>query len=914
MSDFIGTDGEDTLVGGQGADVINGGGGRDRINGADGSDTIYGGDERDYIWGDRGSDLLFGEAGDDALVGHSGNDTIYGGFGADGMFGGGDSDELHGDDGNDTIYGDGGHDLILGGAGNDQLFGGSGNDVFVQIAGEGQDTIVGNTGMDTLRVYMTLAEFEAARAALVEFADWVAAVANTSANNDGETYSLSELGLTVSAIENFEMFVDGEAMALDEARNYAPVADPNQSVSGNEDSSIFGNVGATDPDGDPLDHDVATGPSNGSVIVNTSTGAFEYTPNTNFSGSDSFEISIVDNAGNGTSQQVDVTVGAVADAPTLSASATNVSSGGSGDMIVGTSGSDFLVGTGGSDHISAGDGHDVITADPHLGTLLGAVDDLLGDGGDGDQGVVVSLAIDAALTDLDGSETLSIKIEGIPTDASLSAGTVDSEGVWHLTPGQLTGLQLTSPQAVSTDLTITATATESAGDTASTSIVVTVDAAPSNGQPGFDMISIPVDDVLLGGQGNDTIDGGEGFDILDASQATQSLQVGLGWNSMNGEGNDVLYGIEGVVGSSYSDQMYGTDGANFFDVGGGDDQVYAFDGNDTVLGGAGNDQIYGYEGDDLIEGGDGRDQLYGMDDNDTLVGGAGDDQLHGDRGNDVIYDGAGDDEAYGGDGDDVIVAGGGNDEFGGNSGFDTLDLSNIEGGVSLDIRAGRGSTQGGERIEFSDFESYILTGGDDQASAVRARGAVSISGGDGNDVLTGHAGLDDTLSGDGGDDDLLGGGGDDLLSGGTGNDRLYGATGDDTLDGGEGDDVLNSGLGADVLTGGEGADSFTYYSYDIVSSNYRGNRWSYDHEGVDTITDFGVGDRLEFWEGASTGTSRWGADIADVIRTEATAGGTLVSYNHEGYGWADAVLLQGVDVSLQDLIDGGQIDFGQFAI
>src|SRR5207237_9165919 len=46
--------------------------------------------------------------------------------------------------------------------------------------------------------------------------------------------------------------------------------------------------------------------------------------------------------------------------------------------------------------------------------------------------------IATALTDTDGSETLAIKIAGVPTGATLSGGTNNGGGHWTLTPAQLT--------------------------------------------------------------------------------------------------------------------------------------------------------------------------------------------------------------------------------------------------------------------------------------------------------------------------------------------------------------------------------------------------------------------------------------------------------------------------------------------
>ncbi|MFI4882012.1 MAG: beta strand repeat-containing protein [Phycisphaerales bacterium JB064] len=78
----------------------------------------------------------------------------------------------------------------------------------------------------------------------------------------------------------------------------------------------------------------------------------------------------------------------------------------------------------------------------------------------------IVLDISSALTDTDGSETLAIRISGVPQGATLSAGTSEGNGVWRLSPDQLSGLALTPPADFSGefDLTITAQATEATGD------------------------------------------------------------------------------------------------------------------------------------------------------------------------------------------------------------------------------------------------------------------------------------------------------------------------------------------------------------------------------------------------------------------------------------------------------------------
>ncbi len=79
--------------------------------------------------------------------------------------------------------------------------------------------------------------------------------------------------------------------------NAVPTAS-NGSVSTNENTAVSGTLSATDSDGDTLTFSIVGQPSHGSVsITNSSTGAFTYTPNSNYYGSDSFTFKATDSAG-----------------------------------------------------------------------------------------------------------------------------------------------------------------------------------------------------------------------------------------------------------------------------------------------------------------------------------------------------------------------------------------------------------------------------------------------------------------------------------------------------------------------------------------------------------------------------------------------------------------------------------------
>lgn len=209
--------GNDSLSGGSANDVVDGGAGNDQIVGGRGNDTFYGGANNDEIIGDGqlydalfyASSLLglsttlhvvnnsdgpitlsyidvFGnkQAVATIAVGQTFNyatltsanfflldsrgyyldviqggnqtftysgpyaDLLYGGDGDDSMLGQFGTDTLYGDAGNDTLYGGDGDDSVFGGLGNDSLLGDAGNDTL--SGDDGSDTLDGGLGNDSL--------------------------------------------------------------------------------------------------------------------------------------------------------------------------------------------------------------------------------------------------------------------------------------------------------------------------------------------------------------------------------------------------------------------------------------------------------------------------------------------------------------------------------------------------------------------------------------------------------------------------------------------------------------------------------------------------------------------------------------------------------------------------------------------
>jgi Ca2+-binding RTX toxin-like protein len=129
---------------------------------------------------------------------------------------------------------------------------------------------------------------------------------------------------------------------------------------------------------------------------------------------------------------------------------------------------------------------------------------------------------------------------------------------------------------------------------------------------------------------------------------------------------------------------------------------------------------------------------------------------------------------------------------------------------------------GGDRVRTLNGVAKVtvcLDAGDDSfaqgLNTASVTSLFSVSGGDGNDVVTGGNGPDqfrtdvgnDVSDGRGGDDYVFGGAGNDTLFGGPGNDTVRGDDGDDTIFGDAGNDILLGGAGVDTIDGGAGIDT-----------------------------------------------------------------------------------------------------------
>ncbi|WP_188390231.1 cadherin-like domain-containing protein, partial [Pseudomonas fluvialis] len=223
-------------------------------------------------------------------------------------------------------------------------------------------------------------------------------------------------------------------------------------------------------------------------------------------------------------------------------------------------------------------------------------------------GAMVKLPISARLADNDGSESMTLRLSGIPSGATLSAGSNNGDGSWTLSSADLNNLYLFTPSGFTgtLNLTITATSSEANGssasvaDTFSVTIAATTNTVTKASAATETLSGTTGNDLIRGYAGNDTINGGDGHDLIYGGADDDTLNGGAG-----------------------NDQLFGGVGA---------DTLRGDAGNDFLDGGAGNDILNGGEGDDILRGGLGNDQL---------TGGTGADLFlwqRGDLGNDIIRD------------------------------------------------------------------------------------------------------------------------------------------------------------------------------------------------------------------------------------------------------------------------------------
>nr|WP_240004743.1 Ig-like domain-containing protein [Pectobacterium carotovorum] len=252
-----------------------------------------------------------------------------------------------------------------------------------------------------------------------------------------------------------------------------------------------------------------------------------------------------------------------------------------------------------------------------------------------------TLDVSAALTDRDGSETLSgITLTGIPKGTVLTDHinnvkyTVGDDGSYLIKNANnaqtLAGKITLEVPTDAGKLNVVAQATSTEMGNHDTATGYSAEGAEQYG-------------LSVGAAGNDTMSGTYNDDVLFGDVVSFPNTDGTGIAALQNYIGKQLGMQTGVpttkdmhnyiaAHSSEFDLSSSKGGNDILNGGDGDDILFGQGGNDTLYGGAGNDLLYGGSGDDILIGGAGGD---------TLIGGAGADTFKwqaGDIGNDVIKD------------------------------------------------------------------------------------------------------------------------------------------------------------------------------------------------------------------------------------------------------------------------------------
>lgn len=410
--------------------------------------------------------------------------------------------------------------------------------------------------------------------------------------------------------------------------------------------------------------------------------------------------------------------------------------------------------------------------------------------------------------------------------------------------------------------------------------------------------------ITLKGQKNQEIT------VIDANDVTDTRLFGY---YSYGDTTDTI-----ILNSDFGGTLYSTttDGSAYYSTsvtvvdaskvgkatniqGNGANTITGGTGNDTLNAGSGNSYLIGGNGNDSLIGGEGADTLVGGNGNDTMYGGGGSNTFVFTAGSEVIAD-------YSvGEGNTISLASGKVTASTvknstdvvltvGNKGTLTVknanatELTVIDNTGASETRLfgyysyasatktitlnsdfkGTLASATGEgtafyaadivNIDASQVNNAITIQGNGIANKITAaKKSTTIVAGTGANTIIGGVAADSIVGGEG-SDSIAAGAGNDIVDGGEGADILDGGQGNDSLNGGAGNDTIYAGLGNDTLTGGDGNDIFVYSG------------------GVDTITDYVVGNDTISISGGSV-TASTIKNNKDVVLTVGSKGTITVT-------------------------------------
>ncbi len=950
IEEVSGTTGNDTMIGGAGINSLYGGGGDDTLMGTldgdvlDGASGINLADYHSFVDNLRvnlitssqniyktsdiatstnsdtlkniqnvttgsGNDTLTGNSGDNILNGGSGNDTadystsitsinanlttgqvVGSATGTDtlisieNIIASAQNDIIRGDTNANTLMGLGGNDTIYGGLDGDHIDGGA--------AAANEKNTLNYSGLGAATI--DLEAGEAYLASTPSLVDWITNIQDVIAGNNNDILT-GKSGMVNTLFggdgnDTLTGNMDGDLLDGDNVTNSATadIADYSSSTASFSSSAIFVDIYAQKIASSLANLSNAIHSDSFTNIEIIKTGArndaFTLTGS-----SDSNHLTLDGGNGNNTVDYGGLSIGnIVTDLSAVSAGYSTVTvNGGAGDdyitniknitgsqnadTITGDLTSNVLHGNGGDDKLDGGAGNDTVYGDAGTDTIVGTLDNASDyyDGG-ADSDTVDYSALTGALTLIGGTNVSGGGGIGIGTD-TLANIEIFKSGF---------GADILN------------------GGTSAMTIY---------GNDGADTISGgSSDDAIYGGSSalsdnaSNTLDGGAGNDKIYAGSAGDTLRGGLG--------NDTLYGGAGTDTAEYAIAMIANLNSSLVTADGQD--VLDIDTIEILRAGSGADVITGADTGVLAT-------IYSGAGNDILSGGALAETLYGEAGNDTLRGGSGVDTIYAGDGNDLIYGAiltanrdliyGGNGTLGDSAGSDTLDFSdNANSALSIVVdmstqtgitTAGTAKISGNTVATFYQIEN--ITGGSGEDLITGDANTNTINGGNGNDTIFVSNGLDD-IDGGLGIDTMdfssratavnLNLATSDIFDNGNGEaqtihgiENLLGGSAGDTLYGDGTANSIQGGLGADIIKGGDGSDVLyatdTTFTGDSGVSNTlygeAGNDTLYGASGADTL-DGGLGD--DILDGKDGSDILIGGGGNDLISDTGTSGSDTLSY------------------------------------
>ena len=557
----------------------------------------------------------------------------------------------------------------------------------------------------------------------------------------GETLNLSA---TISVSDQAGATASANVAITITGSNDAPVitafTDTTLTDNGTTTQTLTGTIPATEVDGDAMTYFIKSGDQyvtqlhdgHGTLVINSQTGAYTYTLDADYAeslkalGQDvetaggTFTIVAVDKYGAVGTQDLDVSLKGVNDAPTFTAPTLSIVDGASpltgnlGAADVDTNDAGLLTYSAALASSTASNGQfGQLTIDASGNYSYTLTNHELGVGATGQEVYTITVSDGHGGT---VSHDVTVNITG-----ANDAPVVSLDAANHVLSATDVDLGDTLAFAVNSH-TLDATAGQ-ATDVAGTfgTLTFTADSAQDDSfsynytlDTSYSSISNLAQLHDAGTALKDTFT----YSVSDnhSGQATGAIEVSIDANNWDGSGGHLLFGTSGndsldsssLTGNSI---LYGGDGNDLLAGGVGDDILYGGDGQNHLYGGDGNDHLYGGSGNDFLDGGDGgANELYGGAGNDVLVFHQGD-IIDGDSGLNVLISGGSESlDTLLGSGNvshvDVLVQ-----DAGTASGDATSSLTSLTALSNVGINMGGQAADGSHSITLDSTQWTTLDGG-----------------------------------------------------------------------------------------------------------------------------------------------------------------------------------------------------------